>query len=506
MKFNRNIILLVSCAFSVVSANAQSLKTKNSEWHLGPNGIDYYKTKDHFFKNKDGKEVVVAIIDTGIDTLHTALRPNLWRNADHAVGWNYLGSKNNPEHYVSKDSYEYERVYIKYKKEFAHGKRPAFYRFKARNRFKVWEVSKEISRYQSPQKLMHRGVSYFMSLVPPHQELLLDYFKGDFNGHMLEQAKIDSANKPLLTAVGMMRGVYYHINKDTYVKDLPAKIDSMLNYLEIQTPVFPDTVRDYRKPVLQDNPDDLNDLNYGNTNVMGGTGMHGTHVTGIIAAIARQNEAEGAVGKVKFMVLRAVPDGDEHDKDVALAIRYAVDHGASVVNMSFGKPVSPNQKWVQEAIKYADKKGVLLVHSAGNENLNIDTNTVYPNANFSGNKSFMNIGASDNPGSKEHLKADFSNYGKKRVEVFAPGVNIYATYPKQSYGTLSGTSMAAPVVSGIAIALKSYYPNLSSHEIRQLLMDSVKKYVTLKELSITSGVVNMYEAFRLAEERYGIIK
>lgn len=113
-----------------------------------------------------------------------------------------------------------------------------------------------------------------------------------------------------------------------------------------------------------------------------------------------------------------------------------------MVNMSFGKPVSPHQKCVREAIKYADKKGV----------------------------------------------------------------NIYATYPKQSYGSLNGTSMAAPVVSGVAIALKSYYPNLSSHEIRQLLIDSVTKHDELKELSMTSEIINMYEAFRLAEGRYGAIK
>jgi subtilisin family serine protease len=248
--------------------------------------------------------------------------------------------------------------------------------------------------------------------------------------------------------------------------------------------------------------------------------MHGTHVSGIIGA-ARNNKigVDGIADNVKIMMIRAVPDGDEHDKDVALAIRYAVDNGARVVNMSFGKGFSPEKKWVDDAVKYAQSKGVLLVHAAGNDAANNDTTDNFPNGEFilepGSATNWITVGASSDP-KIGGLIASFSNYGKKRVDVFAPGTKIYSTVPaKDEYKALSGTSMASPVVVGVAAFLMEYYPNLSAQQIKYVIENSAVKpstkainpgtdeLVDLSDISKTGGILNAYEAAVLAEKISG---
>jgi subtilisin family serine protease len=271
----------------------------------------------------------------------------------------------------------------------------------------------------------------------------------------------------------------------------------------------------YRQEIVGDNENDINDRYYGN-NDLSATPFHGTHVAGIIAAARNNNKGmDGVADNVKIMMLRAVPDGDEHDKDIALAIRYAVDNGARVVNMSFGKDFSPQKKWVDEAVKYAESKDVLLIHAAGNDGKDIDSADNYPNAVIKSTgeraKNWINVGASgdDQAGG---LTASFSNYGKNEVDVFAPGVRIYSTIPGgNTYGNAQGTSMASPVVTGTAAFLMSYFPDLSAIQIKQVIeesaqvpADTVRKpgsdeMVKLKEISKTGGVINAFEAAKLAE-------
>jgi cell wall-associated protease len=271
----------------------------------------------------------------------------------------------------------------------------------------------------------------------------------------------------------------------------------------------------YRKDIVKDNYQDFNDRYYGNNDIMAEHPSHGTHVSGIIAA-ARNNGVgmDGVAENVRIMVLRAVPDGDEHDKDIALAIHYAVDHGAKVINMSFGKSFSPQKKWVDDAVRYAQSKDVLLIHAAGNDGKNIDSAENYPNQEFADTKTiaqnFITVGAS---GDKETggLAADFSNYGKNKVDVFAPGVKIYSCIPGgNTYGFQQGTSMASPVVAGIAALLRSYYPQLTAEQIKLCIESSaikieekVKKPGTEEEENFTSlcksgGIVNAYEAVKIA--------
>jgi subtilisin family serine protease len=242
--------------------------------------------------------------------------------------------------------------------------------------------------------------------------------------------------------------------------------------------------------------------------------MHGTHCVGIIGAAKNNGKgSDGIADNVKIMMVRAVPDGDEHDKDIALAIRYAADNGAQIISMSFGKDFSPQKKWVDEAVKYAESKGVLLVHAAGNDAKNIDTADNFPNPVFADGKgranTFVTVGASGDA-TNGGLTASFSNYGKKEVDLFSPGVKIYSTLPGSNYGNLSGTSMACPVVAGVAAFLLEYYPNLSAKQLKYIIEKSAvpisekvklpgtDEKVNLSDISKSGGIVNAYEAVKLA--------
>jgi subtilisin family serine protease len=246
-------------------------------------------------------------------------------------------------------------------------------------------------------------------------------------------------------------------------------------------------------------------------------GSHGTHVAGIIASI-RDNDfgAIGVVEDVEIMALRTVPNGDERDKDVANAIYYAVDNGASVINMSFGKAYSPDRQIVEKAIRYAEKKDVLIVHAAGNDAENKDIIMNYPTRQFiRGSKEASNMieVAANSQYLNEHLPAKFTNYGKGTVDLFAPGVQVYSAVPENEYRASSGTSMASPVVTGVAALIRSYFPELSAREIREILMQSAVPYdgevylpgteekVPFSNLSISGGIVNAYEAVKIAQNR-----
>ncbi len=278
-----------------------------------------------------------------------------------------------------------------------------------------------------------------------------------------------------------------------------------------------DTTFDARS-IVGDNYADLAQRNYGNQDVTGPDATHGTHVAGIIAA--NRNNTLGGKGiaeSAEIMIIRAVPDGDERDKDVANAIYYAVDNGANIINMSFGKSYSPDKTAVDEAVRYAQEKNVLLVHAAGNDGKSVDEKPNFPNASLKGGKikapNWIEVGASSwklNDG----LPAEFSNYGKKNVDVFAPGVDIFSSTPNSTYEQLNGTSMAAPVVSGVAALLMSYFPTLTAEEVREIILESAIPYRDLpvkrpgdeketkfSSLSSTGGVVNALEAVKLAAAR-----
>lgn len=289
------------------------------------------------------------------------------------------------------------------------------------------------------------------------------------------------------------------------INDAYKQFDKMYNYA-----YNPDFDPRY---IVGDDYEDLSNRFYGNNDVEGPRSDHGSHVAGIVGAI-RDNELgmNGISGNVSLMIVRTVPDGDERDKDVANAIRYAVENGADIINMSFGKAYSPQKFYVDEAMKFADENNVLLISGSGNSAENIDSTISYPNKFYDDGgvmKNYLAVGASSWL-SDSLLAAEFSNYGT-RVDLFAPGVDIYSTTPDNTYEAFSGTSMASPAVAGAAALLMSYYPELTAYEIKMILLESVTKpsnvvykpgsdiAVPFSELSATGGILNIYEAFRLAE-------
>jgi cell wall-associated protease len=270
------------------------------------------------------------------------------------------------------------------------------------------------------------------------------------------------------------------------------------------------------RSIIGDNYNDASQRNYGNADVTGPDALHGTHVSGIVGAVRHNGIGiDGIADDVQIMVLRVVPDGDERDKDVANGIRYAADHGAKVINMSFGKGWPKNKTEVDEAVKYAMSKDVLLIHAAGNDGKDLDdsTNGNFPNpyyADGSGRAdAWITVGASG-PDDDSTLVADFSNYGKKNVDVFAPGVQIYSSIPGSKYTYESGTSMASPVVTGMAALIREYYPKLKAAQVKQIIMQSVvkpghpvmvdhgKRKVSMSDISVSGGVVNVYQALQTA--------
>ena len=351
-----------------------------------------------------------------------------------------------------------------------------------------------------------------MSQLRPSDTAVADYLKNpNYTKENVEG--ISTTDTALLRHISVIKQAYGFGFKSIAAmkKDLNRGLKSFNERLDYNLNVDFDG-----RKIVGDNPDDLNDRSYGNGDVRAKNGRtHGTHVSGIIAA--KRNNGIGINGvadNVKIMAIRNTPSGDEYDKDVALGVYYAVDNGAKVINMSFGKSFSPHSEWVRDAIAYAAKKDVLIVAASGNDGKNTDQINYFPNDQINNNaevsNTFIKVG-SNGPKYGSTLAASYSNYGKSTVDVFAPGSRIYSTYPKNTYEFASGTSMASPVVAGVAALIFSQYPNLSAAQVKQILMTSgipINKKVSLEsgvvvpfsELSKSGRIVNVYNALLMASK------
>lgn len=503
-------------------------------WHLrdlssdGFSGISLNKAYD-FLKSRKSTPVVVAVIDSGIDTLHEDLAPVLWRNpgeipgngidddkngyVDDVYGWNFIGGKDGRN--VKEDSYEAARLFHSLKNKYNGSVDESKLTPVEREEYRLFIRAKsdiESSATDAQSNLLFlRGL---FKKAGTSDSLLREKLKAEYTGHDLVAFK--PANSKESDAKGSMLTLFRGFEMmDATNVFLMTEFTSYYNGLEKKAESVNTPPKNYRQEIVQDNYYDFNDRFYGNNDVMASTPFHGTHVAGIIAA-ARNNSLgiDGVADNVRIMVIRAVPDGDEHDKDIAHAIRYAVDNGAKVINMSFGKSFSPQKKWVDDAVRYALRKGVLLVHAAGNDGKNLDSASNYPNPVFADTKmraaNFITVGASGDS-LTGGLAADFSNYGKQEVDVFAPGVKIYSTIPGgNTYGFSQGTSMASPVVAGLAALLLSYFPSLSAEQIKFCIEKGaqdpnqvVKKPGTnekedFNNFSRTGGIINAYESVKIA--------
>jgi subtilisin family serine protease len=459
------------------------------------------------------RTVVVAVIDGGVDTAHVDLRPNLWRNpgetagngvdddgngfVDDVFGWNFIGNPAGES--VHHDTYEVTRLYVRCT---ASGTAPAEAPADC-ERIVADFNEKRVEADQLLQQVSQIATVLDATLPLLRQAAGTDSLTEERVRAINAQGQDTQRAKSIFLQLAA-NGITPEDVTDA-VKELRSQIDYKLN------PEYDP------RPTVGDDPADLDERSYGNRDVTGPDARHGTHVAGIIGAVRGNGTGiDGIAPAVRIMAVRAVPDGDERDKDVANAIRYAVDNGANIVNMSFGKAYSPEKSEVDEAVRYAETHGVLLVHAAGNDGEDLAQTPSFPTRDYVGGGSAPNwieVGASS--WKSDSLAATFSNYGSERVDLFAPGVDILSTVPGGGYDREDGTSMAAPVVTGVAALLMAYHPDLTPADVRRILMESATRYadrsvarpgqgggdVLFGALSAAGGVVNAYEALRLAEQR-----
>lgn len=470
-------------------------------------GMSVDRAYTEIVKNKRGTSTIVAVIDSGIDIDHEDLQGAIWTNTkeipnngkdddnngyvDDVHGWNFLG-----------DGYNEQLEYVRL---LASGdtSNPRYAEAKA-------ERQSEYDKYVG----IKTNYEQFLQQIKNADDALAketkkeNYTKEDVNA-------IKTSNQTLQQYIAVAKYVY-SLDFDTLkaaTKEISQGLVDITDRLNYNLNI------DFRGRKTGDNPDDMVKKFYGNGNVkpVKDSESHGTHVAGIIAATRNNGKGgNGVANNVKIMSIRAVPNGDEYDKDIALAIRYAADNGAKVINTSFGKYYSPHSDWVRDAIVYAASKDVLIVNASGNEGADLDIKNVYPNdaigtgAEVADN--FISVGSLD-PKYGSAMVSGFSNYGKINVDIFAPGGEIYSTFPKNDYETIGGTSMASPGVAGIAALIRSQYPKLTAPQVKKIIMDSGLSLTTkvivggdpsqvkpFNTLSKSQKIANAYNALILAAQ------
>ena len=472
-------------------------------------GMSVDKAYTELIKNKKGTTVIVAVVDSGIDIDHEDLDGVLWTNkrevpnngkdddnngyVDDIHGWNFLG-----------DAYDEQLEYVRL----------------------IVSGDKSNPRYEEAvalyddeyQKWMGRKTQYdqiYQQIVFADDLLTKHFGKSDYTKEEVNAIKTEDQN--LSQAKQVAQFIYGNDMESMSAarKDIKDGVESINERLNVNLN------KELKGRTTGDDPNDLNDkVGYGNNNPRPSKAdeSHGTHVAGIIAAERNNNKGmNGVANNVQIMAVRSTPNGDEYDKDVALAIRYAADNGAKVINASFGKSFSPNNDWVRDALKYAAEKDVLFVHAAGNDSEDIDVKPNFPNdAIGTGpevSDNVITVGAlAPNYGSD--MVSSFSNYGKVNVDVFAPGTDVYSAVPENQYELNSGTSMAAPNVAGVAALIRSQFPSLTAAQVKKVIMDSglpIKAKVTvgpagstsaksLNDISKSGRIVNAYNALIMAAQ------
>jgi len=486
-------------------------------------------------KGKKGETVIVAVLDSGVEVDHEDLVDVMWTNPneipgngkdddnngyiDDIHGWNFLGGKDGRN--VDHETLELTREYVRLGKRFK-GTDPKMLHGDAKKEYAYYEKVKE--DFETQRAEAEKDMEGAMEQIKPIEDAFTKVEKAlgkkEITADDLKDIKTED-NEDLAGAVGMLKrvmanGLSGRDDLEKYKKQLSGSLEYNLN-------------PDYNpRDIVGDDPYNLDSRFYGSNDYEGPDAFHGTHVSGIIAANRNNDKGiRGIADNVRIMTVRCVPDGDERDKDVANAIYYAVDNGASIINMSFGKGYSPQKAYVDAAMKYASDHDVLLVHAAGNSSEDNDKIGNFPNDNydkpvkkglFKKEKqvpSWMEIGAL-NFKSGEKRAASFSNYGKKNVDLFSPGVALYSTVPDGGYGNASGTSMACPAAAGVAAILRSYYPELSAIQVKSILEKSVVKQdgevlkpgsttekVKFSDLCVSGGTISATNAVEMADKTKG---
>lgn len=513
--------------FEKISQNQLENNWFNKSSSAGLQGISTDQFYDQFQFN--GKDVIVAVIDSGVDVNHEDLDGKIWINqkeipnnqidddkngyVDDVMGWNFIGGKKGFSSFVKNKSKNKYKLINNLKDQVVNDSLEVTRELK-----RLLDKKKDLQKNDQPvSKSILDKIELYESEVLTQYQLSLDTYnyytseKKEFIEALeiiKEKLKLSKVTVAILEEINDKK-LLNHKNKlleyfDLY--DNPLKsIQEAIDYYDSIANYKYNMSYDPRKSIIKDE----NLLKYyGNNNVIGPDSFHGTHVAGIIAATRNNNIGiNGVATRVKIMPIRVVPNGDERDKDVANAIYYAVDNGAKIINMSFGKSLSPDKRWVYQAVQYAQDKNVLIVHAAGNENIDIDKGNNFPSATYRGTKAtnWIEVGASNKL--IENLMANFSNYGKNSVDLFAPGVDIISTAPNNEYTKASGTSMSTPVVSGVAAIIMSAYPKLNPNEVKDIIIMTGNRYpmnyvfnpakresVLFSSLSTSGTIPNIFEA------------
>ncbi|HMO39495.1 MAG TPA: S8 family peptidase [Saprospiraceae bacterium] len=523
------LLLLLSCLGFSTLVFAQQEPPKN--WfHLDPvrdsfPGISTQQTYRELLGKRQGRTIIVAVLDSGVDFEHEDLRDVMWINPgeipgngidddnngyiDDIHGWNFIGGANGEN--VHHDTYEVTRLYVAMKPK---------YEGKSRSSLSKKEQA-EYDQYQEYKSVIEKK----QSEIGPNLALYEATYQAieklgntiDKDPITLEDVKQFRSTDNVLMATANF--VQQYMSQGNSFESIRDDLKGYYEYLYGQLNYGYNPDFDPRH-IVGDDFSNPYERYYGNNDVRGPDAEHGTHVAGIIGATRNNGIGmDGVADNVRIMSVRTVPDGDERDKDVANAIIYAVDNGASVINMSFGKGASPEKEAVDKAVRYALKKDVVIVHAAGNDAKENDGTNNFPHDKFRKRRLFgpkyadnwIEVGALNWDGNP----ANFSNYSGDNVDVFAPGTAMYSTVPGSEYKDLQGTSMAAPVVAGIAATLRSYFPELTAKQVKNIIMESVvpvkekvkkpgsDEMVHFSQLAITGGYVNMHRAVQIAQRTKG---
>ena len=540
LKFYALSTLLTGSLFISLNVFAQQLPAPPppdppKNWHEMDLKTDGYygvslKQAYEFLKGKKSKTVVVTTIDSGIDTAQKDLQPILWVNAkevpgngkdddgdgyvDDMHGWDFLGGKDGKVD--NAETEEEVRQYNKLKVKFAgvttapagQQKEYAFW-LEVKTTFDTTESKAHAEVKELQEELRIFTLTNHMI----KRELKLGS-TGTFT--LADLDKIHSTNDTVVESKAVWQSVFTQLGGSDLTNAKVMK-DWSDEYAKENNTITPDL--DARKSIVGDDPDVNDGKPYGNNILKTSEGSHGTGVAGLIGAVRDNGYGiNGVADNVRIMAVKAVPNGDEYDKDVANSIRFAVDHGAEIINMSFGKKISPHKEWVDAAFKYAAAHDVLLIMASGNESQDMDAKPEFPNTMYldgTTTDNVINVGASG-PKPDTSLAADFSNYGKKNVDIFAPGVKVTSIDMDAELNTEDGTSFSSPIVTGIAALIREYYPKLTASQVKHAILESATpvtvmvnkpgakgQKVAFSSLSKTGGIVNAYRALEIASKMKG---
>jgi subtilisin family serine protease len=539
----KKTLLVISCCCIQILLFAQT-NVSNKNWHWKDfakdsiHGISLFQAYEQLSKiKKTPSPIIVAVLDGGIDTNQIELKSKLWVNTkeipnngidddhngyiDDVHGWNFLGGKDGRN--IDKAADEKTRIYHKYKSIFDNiTDINQINTASQKKQYQIWKQAASEIEFSEQDAANLQYITMATNALQKFGNIIIKELN-DSNFTIESIVPFQPIGRVTLEAKNAyLRTVQIlGIEKETPYKEVIADLKEYIEGIEKSSKAKMIPPPNIRAEIIKDNYENIADKYYGNNDITGPNSKHGTHVAGLVASIPDSSWLVfNLYPAIQIMGVRVVPDGDEYDKDIALGIRYAVDNGAKIINMSFGKSFSPDQQWVDDAIRYAAEKDVLMIHSAGNEYYDLDNKSVYPNPYSSSlkdtAKNILTIAASSDYFINGTLLTDFSNYGPKIVDVLSPGTKIYSTFPGgNNHGYLQGTSMAGPIVSHIAAMIRSYYPSLSAVEVKKIIIQSVWKPIdpktsysipqkedtkTLQEIAAAGGIVNAANALQIAND------